>query len=86
MNPFYKKEYSPVEVSELIAWFEARIDRLPSSLVIDAATETDDLPRTVKSYIRIISKGVPNVSFCGYVAQLMRIRSLVENNLAPEKA
>lgn len=76
-NPHvYKPGYKKEEVKELVAWFEERMDRLPASIQLNAATKTSNLPRTVKALVELLKVrgGVPSVTFSGYVAHLELIR------------
>ncbi len=70
----FKPEYSDAEVAELAKWFETRADRLPQTLQIDDATRSDDLPRTVKAYIKLLTSVNRKISHSGYMAHLLLIR------------
>ena len=39
----FKEIYSQEELNEIAEWFEGRMDKLPSELVINESTKTDNL-------------------------------------------
>ena len=54
-NPHvYKAEFDKAEAEELIGWFEARMDRLPKTLKLNAAVTTNNLSRTVKALMTVV--------------------------------
>lgn len=76
----FKPSYTQQEKEELIAWFEQRADRLPQRLQIIDSLSTEDLPRTVASYLRLIRIERNNVVFSGYTAQLFMIREALRRD------
>ena len=74
----YKKLYSEAEVQGLKEWFEQRLDTLPASLQLDAATFIPDLHRAVKQLLEIamLQRGTP--AFSGQIFQLFKIREKLE--------
>lgn len=76
-NPHvYKPTYTKQEMDELARWFEERMECLPATLRLNEATESYDLPRTVKSLLKILKMHKENmtVTFSGYVSHLALIR------------
>lgn len=76
----FKPSYTSEEKDELVAWFEERMERLPQSLLLDDCMSTKDLPRTVRSYIKLIRTGRKNVEFSGYVAHLFLMREALRRD------
>lgn len=74
----YKKDYDETFRDEQLKWFEERMDNLPESLQIDAATYTPNLKLTVKSLVQTLRKNTPGRTFSGYMATLFRIRKKLE--------
>ena len=70
----FKPDYTEDEVNEVIEWFEKRIDHLPTSLRLDKATSTKDLPRTVQAYCKLLRSIQMKVAHSGYMAHLLLIR------------
>lgn len=73
----FKEKYSSDELNELIGWFRERMDKLPSELVINEFTRTENLQKTVTSLIALVNRPKLDVIFSGYVAQLFRIRDVL---------
>ena len=82
-NPHvYQPAYTTQETDEIVRWFEKRMDRLPQSLQLNEATSTTDLPRTVKSLLKVAKGHRDNISvtFSGYLAHLALIRLRLEES------
>lgn len=80
MPHMFKPNFKKEEIEELLAWFETRMDKLPKTMKMDPATETDNLPLTVERLIKVLSrhKGNFSVTFCGYMALLLSIRQRLQ--------
>lgn len=76
----FKPSYTSEEIAELTTWFEERMDKLPKTLQLIDCLSTRDLPRTVRSYIRLLQAPRQNVAFSGYVAQLFLIREALKRD------
>lgn len=70
----YKKIYSPAELKELTDWFKERMDRLPASFRLDAATFIPDFPATVTTYIEIVDAHKENATYGAQIHMLFRMR------------
>lgn len=78
----YKKIYSPAELQELTDWFKARMDRLPASFRLDAATFIPDFPATVTTYIAIVDAHKENATYGAQIYMLFRMRDkLLESGI-----
>ncbi len=78
----FKPEYTPEEVRELVEWFKARMDKLPSTLVLDECTKTNDLPKTVRSFIALLDRKQINPFWAGYISHFLLIRErLIEQGM-----
>ena len=78
MERKYKKDYDEAFRDEQVAWFEDRMDRLPESMQINAATYAPDLRLTVRNLILTLRKNKTNVTFSGYMETLLKIREKLE--------
>lgn len=80
MPHLFKPDFKKEEVEEVLAWFEARMDKLPKSMQLDAATKTDNLPLTVDHLMRVLSRHKNNfsVTFGGYMTMLLSIRQRLQ--------
>ena len=74
----YNPNYTEAILEKEIKWFEERMDRLPQSLQINAATRTSNLRQTVESLIRTLQSNKPNVVFAGYFYTLTQIHDRLE--------
>ena len=74
----YNPNYTEAILEKEIKWFEERMDRLPQSLQINAATRTSNLRQTVESLIRTLQSNKPNVVFAGYFYTLTQIHERLE--------
>lgn len=81
MPHMFKPDFKKEEVEELLAWFEARMDKLPKTMKMDPATETDNLPLTVERLMKVLSRHKSNfsVTFSGYMALLLSIRQRLQD-------
>ncbi|MCG2650731.1 hypothetical protein JJE64_04845 [Alloprevotella tannerae] len=70
----YKKLYTEEEIKELAQWFEARYDRLPSSVRIDEATFIPDLRKTAPLLIDMMLYQQEKPAFMGEIHQIFRLR------------
>lgn len=70
----YQKTYDAAAIQELIAWFRARMDRLPASIELSESTKITDLPRTVSLYIDLVQKHHAAPIYGGQVLHLFRMR------------
>lgn len=70
----YKPDYADAEIRELLAWFEARMDKLPQELQINCSSHTTQLPKTVKRMMTVIGIKGSTPTFGGYIAHLFLIR------------
>lgn len=70
----FKEKYDEQELEELCQWFEERMDRLPETLQLSDSTESENLPKTVRAYVRRLRESRRSVVFNGYVAHLFLIR------------
>lgn len=74
---YFKERYTREELSELVAWFSQRMDKLPRQLVIDDTCTSTDLPRTVYALCKLAQRPGIDVCFSGYISQLLTIRDLL---------
>ncbi|MCM1108139.1 MAG: hypothetical protein NC388_03660 [Clostridium sp.] len=74
----FKKNFTQEELDEIVEWLEQRMDRLPQSMHLDKATWTDDLPKTVRSYIRMMKGRKPTTTVSGYIAQMLVMRKRLQ--------
>ena len=70
----YKSKYTDAFREEQIKWFEERIDKLPESMRIDAATYSPNLPKTVLNLIQTLRNYEPSGIFAGYMETLLKIK------------
>lgn len=70
----FKEKYSPEELKDISDWFSVRMDRLPSELVINESTKTDDLKKTIIRLLALARRPKLDVCFSGYIAHLFLIR------------
>ena len=79
----FRPEYTREECEQEIAWFEARMDKLPASLQINASTYAPDLRLTVTNLIRTLRANKVMVTFAGYLSTLLQIKErLLEQGMA----
>lgn len=76
----YRKIYSSQELNELIAWFKQRMDRLPASLQLDAATFIPDFPATVSTYLAIVDAHKENPTYGAQIYMLFRMREKLQES------
>lgn len=76
----FKPSYTSEEKDELVTWFEERMERLPQTLQMDDCMSTKDLPRTVRSYIKLFKTNRTNVEFSGYIAHLFMMREALRRD------
>ncbi len=69
----FKEIYSQEELNEIAEWFEGRMDKLPSELVINESTKTDNLQKAVH-LLALTKRPRLDVCFSGYLAHLFLIR------------
>lgn len=74
----YNPNYTEAILENEVKWFEERMDRLPQSLQINAATRTSNLRHTVESLIRTLQSNKPDVMFAGYFHTLTQIHERLE--------
>lgn len=70
----FKEIYSQEELNEIAEWFAQRMDKLPSELVINESTKTDNLQKTVQTLLALTKRSRLDVCFSGYLAHLFLIR------------
>lgn len=70
----FKEKYSSHELEEIAEWFTARMDKLPSDMVLNEFTKTTDLKKTVTVLIALTKRPFIDVCFSGYIAHLFLIR------------
>lgn len=77
-----KKLFTPEELEELCAWFEARKERLPQELMVLPGCVTHELPKVVGYYIDIVRLHGANPTYTGQIRHLFLIREkLIEDAL-----
>lgn len=70
----FKPDFTKAEVNELIAWFEERMDRMPTELQINKSSHTKNLRFTVTKLISMLKEREVTVTICGYIAHLALIK------------
>ena len=78
MERKYRPNYDEAFRDEQLKWFEERMEQLPKSLQINAATSTTNLPMTVVALMRTLRQNKPNVIMSGYMDTLVQIREELE--------
>lgn len=76
-NPhIFKAGYTKAEAEELLEWFKARMEQLPQSLQLNAASSTKNLPETVRALMSVVKarENMLDVTFSSYVSHLELIR------------
>ncbi len=74
----YKPDYDEALRDEQLKWFEERMDKLPQSMQIDAATHTANLPLTVRGLMQTLRSNKPSVTFSGYMETLLKIKDKLQ--------
>lgn len=78
----YKKLYDPAEIEDLLAWFRARLDRLPPSLKIANGLFVPDLPHTVRLFLEFTELRHENPTFSAQVRRFFEMRErLIEQGM-----
>ena len=75
---FFKPQYGKEEIQELIAWFEDSKKEFPQTLRINDCTVAENLPSAIKSLLVIAKTRMGQSAFSGYIAHLMLIRHLLQ--------
>lgn len=79
MPQAFQKTYDKATIGELVAWFRARLDRLPESLDLMGCMHITHLRATVERYIDLVEKHHDAPVYGGQVLHLFRIREKLED-------
>ena len=77
-NRKYRADYNEAFRDEQLKWFEERMDKLPETMQINAATFSPNLRLTVQGLMSTLRRNTPSVTFSGYMETLLQIRDQLE--------
>lgn len=77
MRP-YTKEYTAVEIQDILEWFRSRMERLPESLMINEGLKIPDLRFTVQQYLEFVELNHENPTYAAQVLHLFRMRERLQ--------
>ncbi len=66
--------HDPAAIDELLAWFRARMDRLPASMPFLPGMNIPNLPETVQKYIEMTELNRENTTYSPQISHLFRMR------------
>lgn len=72
------KTYTPQELKEIIAWYEANADRLPATAQLGKGETVRDMPQFVSHTLSIVRKHAEDLSFARQIKYLFILKEQIE--------